>query len=290
MTGSTVGHERVYRALLRLCPAAFRVRFSDEMVQLFRDQLRDASAEGATAGAARTWLGALADLAVTAVVEHARGGRQLAHSMSAPPSVSSRVLGLAGILGGGVLLAALLVEIDPDLNQFRILLFNVGAMAIAVAVYRRQASVARTLALLATVPLFVVNGWYLVMVALAIGRPNPLGAEFAQVWTLAAAAMWLSDAWFGLVALRLGAVSRMGALALAIGSLLAFLPVVRIGLMSAEDPAIVTPLGLAGIALNGIGWIILGIDVGTRRRPAGPPVNTKGTDAREVFDPAATPT
>jgi putative ABC transport system permease protein len=66
------GHERVYRALLRLYPAAFRARFAGEMVQLFSDQLRDARSDGAPAGATRTWLRALGDLAVTAASEHAR--------------------------------------------------------------------------------------------------------------------------------------------------------------------------------------------------------------------------
>jgi hypothetical protein len=78
--------------------------------------------------------------------------------------------------------------------------------------------------------------------------------------------MWLADAAFGLVSLRLGVVSRLGALALAVGSVLAIMGMDRFGLTSADNPTILGTLALAGIALNGIGWILLGLDVATRRR------------------------
>jgi hypothetical protein len=80
----------------------------------------------------------------------------------------------------------------------------------------------------------------------------------------------LTDAAFGLVTLRLGVVTRWGALALAIGSVLATTGNDRLGLTSAENPTIFGPLALAGIALTGIGWILLGFDIATRgRAPAG---------------------
>lgn len=267
MIPRNAGHERVYRGLLRLYPAEFRARLSDEMVQLFGDQLRDARTGGAPAGAARTWLRTLGDLAVTAASEHTRRNRTVAHSLAASPSTSSRVLGLAGILGGAVLLAAFLVDISPDLNPLRLVLFNAGAMAIVVAVHRRQASAAPKLALLAAVPALLANAWYLAMVVLAIGRPQPVGAgDFGLVWFFAGVAMWLTDAAFGLVTLRLGVVTRWGALALAIGSVLAIIGIDRLGLTSPANPTIFGTLALAGIVLSGIGWILLGIDIATRRR------------------------
>lgn len=216
MTSGDAGHRQVYRWLLRLYPVAFRARFEDEMVQLFSDHLGDARASGTPAGIARTWVRTLGDLAVTAASEHARRDRTAAHSL-ASPSTSSRVLGLAGILGGAVLLAAFLVDIGPDFNNLRIILFNVGAMAVVIAVHRRQVVVAPALALLAAGPVILANAWHFVMVVLATGRLQ------------------------------------------------------RLGLVSGPYGQIIQPLALIGIALNGIGWIILGLDVATRRRASNAP-------------------
>jgi len=53
-------------------------------------------------------------------------------------SKSSRALGLVGILGGAVLLAAFLpAGFDPAFNMIRLALFNIGAMA---AVHRRASA------------------------------------------------------------------------------------------------------------------------------------------------------
>ena len=186
------------------------------------------------------------------------------HSLARSPSTSNRVLGLLGVLGGAVLLAAFLVEIAPEVNVLRIVLYNLGAMAIVIAVHRRQASAGRSLALLGAVPAFLANAWFLVMEVLATGRPQPLAGDFGLVFFFAAVAMWLTDAAFGLVTLRLGVVTRWGALALAIGSVLAVTGIDRLALTSRDNPTIFGPLALAGIALNGIGWILLGIDIATR--------------------------
>jgi hypothetical protein len=82
--------------------------------------------------------------------------------------------------------------------------------------------------------------------------------------------MWLSDAWFGLVSLRLGVMAKWGPLALAIGSALAVLGIDRLGLTSGANPTIFGTLSQIGIALNGGGWILLGLDVVTRRRTTAP--------------------
>lgn len=266
MTQRGGGHERAYRWLLRFYPAEFRARFSDEMVQLFNDQLRDARGGGARAGTARTWLRTLSDLAVTAASEHARRDRTEAHSLATtPPSTFSRVLGLVGILGGAVLIAAFLPFIPwgADLFNLRLAVFNAGAMAIVIGVYRRQASVVPVLALVGAVPALLANAWHLVMIVRVVAQPGPPGiGDYGPVYGAAIMAIWLADAWFGLATLRLGMVSRWGALALAVGSVLAFAP--AIGLTSADNRTIFEPLGLAGVALNGIGWILLGLDVATR--------------------------
>ena len=55
--------------------------------------------------------------------------------------MADRMLGAAGILGGVVLLAAFVIDIPGSVNVLRLVLFNLGAIAVVVALYRRQAAV-----------------------------------------------------------------------------------------------------------------------------------------------------
>jgi hypothetical protein len=80
--------------------------------------------------------------------------------------------------------------------------------------------------------------------------------------------MWWADAAFGVVAARLGGMARWGGLALAAGSVAGFLGMDRLELVAGPYRELFVPLALAGITLNGIGWILLGLDVATRRRAA----------------------
>ena len=85
-------------------------------------------------------------------------------------------------------------------------------------------------------------------------------------------AFWLADAWFGLIALRLGVLWRWAALALVVGSLAAIVGMDRLELTSQANPTIFTPIALTGVALNGIAWVLLGLQVaaprlGTTRAP-----------------------
>lgn len=262
--------ERLYRGLLHLYPARFRARFADDMAQLFGDQLRQARSHGPPAAVAGTWLRAVTDIAVTAASEHIRRDRTVGHSLTVSPSVSSRVLGLIGIVGGAALLLpflpVLIPNLSPDQFNMRLGLFNIGAIAIVIAVHRRQASAAPRLALLAAVAAIAANASYLVMTEIGIGRTEPMGAgAFGLVYFYVGLAMWLTDAAFGFVTLRLGVVARWGAIALAIGSLLAIMGMDRLELTSATNPTIFGTFALAGVALNGLGWILLGFDVATRR-------------------------
>lgn len=183
-----------------------------------------------------------------------------------PSTASTRVLGLAGILGGAVLLAAFVIEIPPDLNDARLAIFNLGAIAVAVALYRRPVVVSRTLTRVATVAAVVANAWHLSMVVLSIGRADPFAGDFGLVFFYAAIAMWLADAAFGAAALRSGVASNWGPLTLAIGSVLAIAGMDRLGLTSATNPTIFGALGLTGVALNGLGWILLGLEIASGGR------------------------
>jgi hypothetical protein len=62
--------ERAYRVLLRVYPRPFRARYEDEMVRLFRDQMRDARESERRGALAAHWLHALTDIATSAPTEH----------------------------------------------------------------------------------------------------------------------------------------------------------------------------------------------------------------------------
>lgn len=194
--------------------------------------------------------------------------RTVASAVAASPSTSSRALGVAGILGGAVLLAAFIVEIAPNLNSLRLVLFNVGSIAVGIAVQRRQGDSSPILARVATGAAVLANAWYLAMVVLSIGRPNPFAGDLGLGLLLGGVALWLADAAFGVVTVWLRVVSRWGALALAVGSVLALTGIDRLGLTSAANPTIFGPVSQIGLALNGLGWILLGLDVATRGRIA----------------------
>lgn len=191
-------------------------------------------------------------------------------SRTGMPLVATRALGGVGMVGGLVLLAAFVVDMPSALNTILLVLFNAGAMAVAVATYGRHAAVSRRLALAGTIPLIVANGWYIAWILFAVGRERPFAGDFGLVGFGAGLAFWLADAWFGLVALRLGVVWRWAALALVIGSLMAITGMDRLELTSEANPTIFTPIALLGVALNGIAWILLGLEIVLRGLRASP--------------------
>lgn len=65
-------HERAFRRLVRLYPAAFRDQYEDQMVGLFADQLRDSRTSGSSLALTRLWAHTLMDLITTAPEQHLR--------------------------------------------------------------------------------------------------------------------------------------------------------------------------------------------------------------------------
>jgi hypothetical protein len=172
----------------------------------------------------------------------------------------NRVLGAAGIVGGTVLLAAYVIGIPNDANIVRLLLYFAGSVAVVIGVHRRQVSRGRRLSTVVATAAVLANVWYPAWLLLSIGRPIR-NDDFGLIFFYAALAWWLADAAFGFVALRLGAVTRWGALALGIGSLLAILGMSQLELTSPSNPTIFAPIALTGVALNGVAWILLGLDL-----------------------------
>lgn len=189
-------------------------------------------------------------------------------SLAAAPSLPNRSRGAAGVLGGVVLLAAFVVAIPVEVNTLRLVLFNLGAIAVVTAVQRRPAAMGSRPVFFVASAAVLANAWYLVMVVQSVGRPIPPAPDpdFRLVMLYAGLAMWLTDAAFGSMSLRLGLVTRWGALALTVGSLLAILGMSHLELTSPANPTAFGPLSLFGIALNGLGWVLLGLDIALRGR------------------------
>lgn len=261
--------ERVYRWLLRCYPTGFRARFGDEMVQLFGDQLRDARVAGGRTSTAGVSLRTLIDLVITVIAEHARKDRTMGHSITVAPTRTTRALGLLGILGGAWIVAWLLPFIPwgPEGVNLRLMAFNVGAITIIIGLARRLPSSAR-IGLAVAAGAVLVHTWYLAMTILALDRPVPPegDADFRLIWFWAGVAMWWADTAFGVVALRFGGLARLGGAAVTVGSVLAFLGMDRLELVVGPYKDVVVPLSLAGITMLGVGWILLGLDLATRRR------------------------
>lgn len=265
-------HERAYRALLRLYPAPFRARFGDELVQLCGDLLRDArEGRAGSGGVVGAWLRVLADVALTAPAEHLEH-RRVAHSLSRPASAATKALGVLGVAGGLVLVTVWLPILDvipATFNLGRLILFNLGAIAIAAAMLPRSSdSTSGTTIRIAAVAALLANAWYLAMVVLSVGRPEYPEPDpaFRGVFLWAGVALWWADIVFGLALLRRPGLMRWGALALAIGSVGAFTGMGHLRLYDGELGWFFRPASQIGIALNGIGWITLGLAVATRRR------------------------
>jgi hypothetical protein len=193
-------------------------------------------------------------------------GATIAIHEAESPSRRTRIAGLLGVVGGTALLAAFVIEIPPWLNNVRLTLFFVGAMAVAAAAYPPLARTGLRAARVAVGLVLVANAWGLAMGATAAAFAIPVGpGSFGVVYFWAGLAWWLADTIFGFVALRLEGWARLGALALVAGSVLAITGMDRLELTTRDNPTIFLPLSLTGIALNGFGWIVLGLWLISRR-------------------------
>jgi hypothetical protein len=257
MTARPEGAERVYRGLLALYPMDFRRRFGDDMVQLFHDKLRDARSRKAAGGPPAAWLALVGDAMVNAALEHLRRYRTMAHSLTSAPSLTSRLLGVAGIAAGLAMLVAFVIDLPSGLFRDRLIVFGIGVIAIAIGVHRRQAPRAPAAAAASTALLAAVVAFFL-FTLLVLEPPH-----IAVFWS--SLAFWLGSAAFGATAAVIGSVSRIGGWAVAIGSLLALTGIDRLGLVSDASPTMFNTLSQVGIAGMALGWIILGLDLGWRR-------------------------
>ena len=142
MNLSTQYAERVYNALLSLYPVHFRVRFSREMAQLFRDCCHDALEKGEVAVLVAFWIAAVRDLLFSVVRER---GREVVGPLNAEhPLVGIVDLALIpsivsmNLLFLGPVLTLLFLGVSLPMHRFMItsgfFSIAIGTLAVAASV------------------------------------------------------------------------------------------------------------------------------------------------------------
>src|SRR5262245_54236262 len=100
----------------------------------------------------------------------------LASASTGPPSIGVRLAGLAGIVGGALLLVVFVVPLEPAANTVRLALYHVGAIAVPVAAFPWLVTGGRRgVALLAVVPVVVANVVGLVLLGVSTALSIPVG-------------------------------------------------------------------------------------------------------------------
>jgi hypothetical protein len=102
--------EKIYGILLRLYPQSHRRDYAEHMAQLFRDQCRDAYANGRSAGLMKLWLRVLPDIVKTSIIERNTERNQIMKYINAKNSPT--ILTIAGLALG--LLSFSFIQ-SPDL-------------------------------------------------------------------------------------------------------------------------------------------------------------------------------
>jgi hypothetical protein len=124
-------------------------------------------------------------------------------------------------------------------------LFIAGVIAVALATFGDHAAASRRVAVAGAFPLIAANAGYLVWILADTAGSGSLSRDLALPGFWLSLAMWLAGAWFGMVAMRIVAI----------------LGIDRLGLTSSARPTIFDPIAMAGAALNGVAWVLLGIVV-----------------------------
>ena len=92
---------RVYQTLLLLYPPRFREAFAEQMALTFHDACRDATRAGGLPDLAHLWSVTLGDLLTSALAEHTE---RIEEAFVMEQHTLSRAAGLAGLIGGALLL------------------------------------------------------------------------------------------------------------------------------------------------------------------------------------------
>jgi hypothetical protein len=176
----------------------------------------------------------------------------------APFAVAVRPAGVLGIAGGVVLLAAFVISIEQGANTIRLLVFAAGLAATAAALWTVHAPVQPRLATVGSVPVITATGAFVAWLLGARGVDRPFAGDFGLLGFWVAIAMWLAAAWLGVVAIRLRVAPRVASWLLAGGSLLAITGIDRLELRARLGASLIDAVSLAGLAMVGLGLVLLG--------------------------------
>jgi hypothetical protein len=259
----------IYNVLLVAYPKKFREHYGTQMVQVFRDSLREAFQRRGTSGAIDLWLHTVADLLVTALVERIAEGSQ--HMFS--PKV---VLwgGLAGAFGG---VFYVMLAISPESGEAALvtcLLLGLGGLAglfSAVAQqHGRLALAGFALGIIGT--LLPLSGlrWLSSNIPTSTIQSNPvLAAPSVLILSLGLGSLGIGLTLLGIASwlantLRRGRGLPLGVGILSIVNALMFWLVYYVPMSQGRNPWQTWPpqgytLHVAVMILLGLGWMVLGV-------------------------------
>jgi hypothetical protein len=193
------------------------------------------------------------------------------HGLPFEPTRTTRLLGLVGVVGATLLLWAFVSFnpfVDPMVNGIRLVVFALAGAAVSLAFHRRQALAAPMLARVTTAAVVIAGVWYATWVIVSLGVDRPFVGTFGSVYFLANIALWVSAAvwaigmlhtgaaWHGMPR-RLGLITRLATWIL-VGSIVGWMGDDRLGLTDSRWGGMWQAIALAGVAMNGVGWGLLG--------------------------------
>jgi hypothetical protein len=241
------------RFLIRLYPAPWRARYADEFEALLDERP----------------LGPfdVADIVLAAVDAHIRPrGSAGAGDHTRGVLMTLRIGGVAAIVGGALWLVSLAgasVIQGPDGQPWQVL-FVLAILALLVAMIGLTGEQGREQPGLVwaavAIPMLGAAISAVGMVGMAIIGDGPFlfGASPWEIWALGTVAMIVGSGLFALASLRVGGLSRAGAIVLVIGAI-AVLPML-FGLAYSNNPGDAASI-LAGLGVFAFpaGWVWLGI-------------------------------
>jgi hypothetical protein len=268
---------RIYRALLVAYPRKFREHYETQLVQVFRDSLRDEYHRNGKSGVIDLWLHTCADLLVTALMERIMERSQYMFS----PKV---ILwgGVASAFGGFFWLMTVIAPSSGGPGIELALILGLGGL---VGLYSRQAGQGGRLGLagfalgiIGTILALATLWWGFTSGRLSSStiRSEPVVADPAfLILSLALVTLGIGLALLGVASLRAKTLHRWRGLPLGLGLLSAILGVTfwlafYVPLSQGRNPFDPWNLGNYGLvvvfvvfALLGLGWMVLGTMLAT---------------------------
>lgn len=200
------------------------------------------------------------------------------------PTRTMRLLGLLAIVGGALLVAVWFVGdlfSSPIANSWRLGLFWLAALAVAIALHGREAAVAPRLAFAVSALVVITSVWNIAWLVLAIDRDSPFAGQFGFLGFVASFIGWLAASAYGIGVLvtraawrgmtRLSATTtQLAAAVLIVAGPAATFGMDRLELVRSEPYGeLFGTLGAIGVTGVGCAWILLGIVLLTSNRRSG---------------------